>query len=89
MHTILLGRVVILKKIIVGIVFLILIITVYFVVIKKNSEEKIEISLVKSMEDTQQEKDVISGELMSYSIVESEEKIGKGKINAKKSYAII
>lgn len=56
MHTILLGRVVILKKIIVGIGFLILIITGYFVVIEKKSEEKIEISLVKSRGDTQQEK---------------------------------
>lgn len=41
----------------------------------KNKIQEIEI-------DEQQEKDVISGELMSYSIVESEEKIGKGKINA-------
>lgn len=56
MHTILLERVVILKKIIVGTVFLILIITVYFVVIEKKSEEKIEIALVKSMEGTQKEK---------------------------------
>lgn len=56
MHTILLERVVILKKIIVGTVFLILIITVYFVVIEKKSEEKIEIALVKSMEETQKEK---------------------------------
>ena len=51
-----------------------------FVKVEEYSSNENKIQELKIEEN--QEKDVIAGELMSYAIVEEEDKIGKGKINA-------
>ena len=48
--------------------------------VEEYSSNKNKIQEIKI--DEKQEKEVIAGELMSYAIVETEDKIGKGKINA-------
>ena len=52
---------------------------VYVKVEEYSSNENI---LQEVIIEEQQEKEVVAGELMSYAIVESEDRIGKGKVNA-------